>query len=209
MPSPSRDNCRSSPKVKPVDHLHNEARQMLLRKPFVHGGRQQKPSLADQSNGSCSSEGGPRHARINSAILTHIVIVPPIKSDRLLEHLTKRLNRLWLHIDGTNQFQHPHWYKGASHEWQSLIPTIWANVSLLRSKPAIPVRKFAELYNMALSTVGDSSSVSAKRAVSDQTSLAGTRLSRLKTIQLGLRNSWPEQPDSTLAELQVRLAKKT
>src|SRR5208282_2936306 len=33
------------PKVKPIDHLHNEARQMLLRKPFVHGGRQQKPSL--------------------------------------------------------------------------------------------------------------------------------------------------------------------
>src|SRR5271155_6024661 len=43
-----------------------------------------KTQSADQSNGSCSSEGGPRHARINSAILTHIVIVPPIKSDRLL-----------------------------------------------------------------------------------------------------------------------------
>jgi hypothetical protein len=26
--------------------------------------------------------------------------------------------------DGTNQIQHPHWYKGASHEWESLIPTI-------------------------------------------------------------------------------------
>ena len=23
--------------------------------------------------------------------------------------------------DGTNQIQHPHWYKGASHEWGSLI----------------------------------------------------------------------------------------
>jgi hypothetical protein len=34
--------------------------------------------------------------------------------------------------DGTNQIQHPHWYKGASHEWESLIPTICANVSLLR-----------------------------------------------------------------------------
>ena len=43
--------------------------------------------------------------------------------------------------DGTNQIQHPRWYKGASHEWESLIPTICANVSLLRSKPAIPVWK--------------------------------------------------------------------
>jgi hypothetical protein len=41
--------------------------------------------------------------------------------------------------DGTNQIQHPHWYKGASHEWGSLIPTICANVSLLQSKPVIPV----------------------------------------------------------------------
>src|SRR5271167_589924 len=43
--------------------------------------------------------------------------------------------------EGTNQIQHSHWYKVASHEWESLIPTICANVSLLRSKPAIPVWK--------------------------------------------------------------------
>jgi ankyrin repeat protein len=43
--------------------------------------------------------------------------------------------------DGTNQIQRPHWYRGASHEWESLIPTICANVSLLRSKPATPVWK--------------------------------------------------------------------
>ncbi|HXO33141.1 MAG TPA: hypothetical protein VN901_12395, partial [Candidatus Acidoferrales bacterium] len=43
--------------------------------------------------------------------------------------------------DGTNQIQHPHWYKGASHEWGSLIPMICANVSWLRSKPAVPVWK--------------------------------------------------------------------
>jgi hypothetical protein len=48
--------------------------------------------------------------------------------------------------DGTNQIQHPHWYKGASHEWESLIPTICANVSLLRSKPAIPVWKSRVQY---------------------------------------------------------------
>src|ERR1700730_448611 len=41
--------------------------------------------------------------------------------------------------DCTNQIQHPHWYKGASHEWGNLIPTICANVSLLQSKPVIPV----------------------------------------------------------------------
>ena len=43
--------------------------------------------------------------------------------------------------DGTNQIQHPHWYKEASHEWESLIPMICANVSLLQSKPVIPVWK--------------------------------------------------------------------
>jgi hypothetical protein len=48
--------------------------------------------------------------------------------------------------------------------------------------------KVAELYNMALSTVGDSSSVSAKPAVSVQTSSAGTRLSRLNHILIGLRS---------------------
>src|SRR5271155_4444631 len=41
--------------------------------------------------------------------------------------------------DGTNQIQHPHWYKGAGHEWESLIPMICANVSSLQSKPVIPV----------------------------------------------------------------------
>jgi transposase len=46
----------------------------------------------------------------------------------------------------------------------------------------------AELFNMALSTVGDSSSVSAKQAVSVQTNSAGTRLSRLSHIQISLRN---------------------
>ncbi|HJX85355.1 MAG TPA: hypothetical protein VJ723_13530, partial [Candidatus Angelobacter sp.] len=40
--------------------------------------------------------------------------------------------------DGTNRIQHSHWYKGASHEWGSLILTICANVSLLQSKPVIP-----------------------------------------------------------------------
>ena len=33
------------PKVQPLDHLHNEPRQMLLRKPLVHRRRQQKPGL--------------------------------------------------------------------------------------------------------------------------------------------------------------------
>ena len=41
----------------------------------------------------------------------------------------------------------------------------------------------AELFKMALSTVGGFISVSAKRAVSVQTNSAGTRLSRLSHIQ--------------------------
>jgi hypothetical protein len=41
--------------------------------------------------------------------------------------------------DGANRIQDPHWCKGASHEWGSLIPTICANVSLRQSKPVIPV----------------------------------------------------------------------
>src|SRR5712664_2439934 len=43
--------------------------------------------------------------------------------------------------DGANQIQDPHWDKGASDEWGSLIPTICVNVSLRQSKPVIPVRK--------------------------------------------------------------------
>jgi hypothetical protein len=64
--------------------------------------------------------------------------------------------------DGTDQIQHPHWYKGASHEWGSLIPMICANVSLF--------------------------------ALENHTA-------RVKELVA-------EQPDSTLAELQVRLAKE-
>jgi tetratricopeptide (TPR) repeat protein len=33
------------PKVEPVDHLHNEARQMLLRQPLVNRRRQQEPGV--------------------------------------------------------------------------------------------------------------------------------------------------------------------
>src|SRR5258705_12693766 len=41
--------------------------------------------------------------------------------------------------NGANRIQDPHWNKGASHEWGSLIPTICANVSLRQSKPVIAV----------------------------------------------------------------------
>jgi hypothetical protein len=40
--------------------------------------------------------------------------------------------------DGANRIQDPHWNKGASHEWGSLIPTICVNVWLRQSKPVIP-----------------------------------------------------------------------
>jgi hypothetical protein len=52
--------------------------------------------------------------------------------------------------DGTNQIQHSHWYKGASHEWGSLILTICANVSLLQSKPAIPGTRLSRLSPIRL-----------------------------------------------------------
>ena len=60
---------------------------------------------------------------------------------RLLRAFDEKAESIVDSHDGTNQIQHSHWYKGASHEWESLIPTICANVSLLRSKPAIPVWK--------------------------------------------------------------------
>jgi hypothetical protein len=41
--------------------------------------------------------------------------------------------------DGANRIEDSHWYKGASHEWGSLIPTICVNVWLRQSKPVIPV----------------------------------------------------------------------
>src|SRR5258708_13053879 len=40
--------------------------------------------------------------------------------------------------DGANRIQDPHWSKGASHAWGSLIPTICVNVWLRQSKPVIP-----------------------------------------------------------------------
>ena len=55
-----------------------------------------------------------------------------------LEHLTRRLNRLWIHMTVRIRFNIYTGTKGASHEWGSLILTICANVSLLQSKPVIP-----------------------------------------------------------------------
>jgi len=60
-----------------------------------------------------------------------------VNSQNELEHLTRRLNRLWIPMTARIRFNNPHWYKGASHEWGSLILTICANVSLLQSKLAI------------------------------------------------------------------------
>src|SRR6266404_3574891 len=85
-------------------------------------------------------------------------------------------------------FKIPTGAKGASHEWGSLIPTICANVWLRQSKPGHSRVKVAELYNMALSTVGGFIKRKRETAVSVQTSSAGTRLSRLSHIQIGLRS---------------------
>src|SRR5260370_16292248 len=42
--------------------------------------------------------------------------------------------------DGANRIQDPHWNKGASHEWGSLIPPICPTLSFRQSKPVIPAR---------------------------------------------------------------------
>ena len=81
-------------KVEPVDHLHNEPRQMLPRKPLVHGGRQQKSSLPinraevahQQAPSSCENQLGNSNASR---------IVPPVKSDRLLEVSIHRRHPIW------------------------------------------------------------------------------------------------------------------
>jgi len=44
--------------------------------------------------------------------------------------------------DGANQIQHLHWDMETSHEWESLIPTICANVLSRQSMPVTPARKF-------------------------------------------------------------------
>ena len=68
---------------------------------------------------------------------TDVRVLAFTRRSRELEHLTRRLNRLWIPMTARIRFNNPHWYKGASHEWGSLILTICANVSLLQSKPAI------------------------------------------------------------------------
>jgi hypothetical protein len=51
--------------------------------------------------------------------------------------------------DGANRIQDPHWNKGASHEWGSLIPTICVNVWLRQSKPTAATTKMTRLYGRA------------------------------------------------------------
>jgi hypothetical protein len=74
-------------------------------------------------------------ASVKSQLTIQSGILP--QDDAWLEHLTRRLNRLWIPMTARIRFNNPHWYKGASHEWGSLILTICANVSLLQSKLAI------------------------------------------------------------------------
>jgi hypothetical protein len=110
--------------------------------------------------------------------------------------------------DGANRIQDPHWDKGASDEWGSLIPTICVNVSLRPSKPVIPVRKLLSCTSIALSTVGGF--IKRKRETG---SVSPDKFGGYKTFLLEpytdlVKEFVAEQPDSTLAELQVRLAKE-
>jgi transposase len=68
--------------------------------------------------------------------------------------------------------------------------------------------KVAERYNMALSTVGGFIKRKRERAVSVQTSSAGTRLSRLSHIQIGLRNLWRNNRIARLQNFKFAWRKK-
>ena len=65
-----------------------------------------------------------------------------IPSTANLEHLTKRLNRrLWIPMTARIRFNISTGIMETSHEWESLIPTICANVLSLQSMPVTPARK--------------------------------------------------------------------
>ena len=65
-------------KVEPVDHLHNEARQMFLRQPLVHRRRQQKSGLSINRPEVAHRQEALITRRINSTILTHFVASSPL-----------------------------------------------------------------------------------------------------------------------------------
>src|SRR5450759_223134 len=69
-------------KVEPLDHFHNETRQMLLWKPLVHGWRKQKPSLSINR-----AKVAHRQASVTmreSMLPFYRMSLAPVKSDGLL-----------------------------------------------------------------------------------------------------------------------------
>jgi transposase len=110
--------------------------------------------------------------------------------------------------EGANQIQGPHWNKGASH-WMGKPYSDDLRERVVAAIEAGHTRvKVAELYNMALSTVGgiikrkrETGSVSPDKFGGYKTFTLEPHTDRVKELVA-------EQPDSTLAELQVRLAKE-
>ena len=72
-----------------------------------------------------------------------------------------------------------------------------------------PKRIIPRALTRARKTPKKPSIQTAMEAVLDQTSLAGTRLSRLRTIQLELRNSWPNNRIVLLRSFKFAWPKKT
>src|SRR5450759_1260827 len=73
-------------KVEPLDHIHNETRQMLLWKPLVHGWRKQKSSLS--INRAKVAHRAASVTMRESMLPFYRMSLAPVKSDGLLERLS-------------------------------------------------------------------------------------------------------------------------
>jgi transposase len=110
--------------------------------------------------------------------------------------------------DSANRIQDPHWDKGASDEMgkpysDDLRERVVAAIEAGHTREEV-----AELFNLALSTVGGF--IKRKRETG---SVSPDKFGGYKTFLLEphadlVKELIADQPDSTLAELQVRLAKE-
>jgi putative transposase len=123
-----------------------------------------------------------------------------------LERFPERLNRgfPWPH-ESDSRFLLG---KGASHGWENRTRTIFASAFVAAIDTGHTREEVAERYNLALSTVGRF--IRRKRETG---SVEPGKFGGHKTFTLAphadlVRALVAEQPDSTLAELKARLAKK-
>jgi transposase len=110
--------------------------------------------------------------------------------------------------DGANRIQDPHWDKEASHEWgkpysDDLRERVVAAIEAGHTREEV-----AELYNMALSTVGGLIKRKRETGSISPDKFGGYKAFSLKPHTDLVKELVAEQPDSTLAELRSRLAKE-